>query len=169
MQATPPFKLIHMVLNPPNALLNETVSKKKFSMFAAIIIDSLWKLKKKKKKMKKKKEKWDISKEAGEPIRVLIKIVKRLEKHSRAYNSSHTQTPTAAMQKWIKPPPGKIKINVDAASGGLQACCAAVIRNSKCQILKLGQPSWIHAVHSWQKLRLFKVLWYWLKTWGWKI
>jgi hypothetical protein len=57
MQATPPFKLIHMVLNPPNALLNETVSKKKFSMFAAIIIDYLWKLKKKKKKMKKKKEK----------------------------------------------------------------------------------------------------------------
>uniref|UniRef100_A0A2N9HTT6 Uncharacterized protein n=1 Tax=Fagus sylvatica TaxID=28930 RepID=A0A2N9HTT6_FAGSY len=32
-----------------------------------------------------------------------------------------------AMQKRIKPPLGKININVDAAIGELQACCAAVM------------------------------------------
>ncbi|GMY24062.1 hypothetical protein FCV25MIE_19304 [Fagus crenata] len=32
------------------------------------------------------------------------------------------------------PPLGKIKINVDAAIGELQACCAAVIRNFRSPV-----------------------------------
>uniref|UniRef100_A0A2N9EGF1 Uncharacterized protein n=1 Tax=Fagus sylvatica TaxID=28930 RepID=A0A2N9EGF1_FAGSY len=39
-----------------------------------------------------------------------------------------------AMQKRIKPPLGKININVDAAIGELQACCAAVIRNFRSPV-----------------------------------
>jgi hypothetical protein len=61
-----------------------------------------------------------------------IKVAKSFEENSRAYNSSYTRTPNTgftAMQKRIKPPLGKIKINLDAAIGELQVCCAAVIRN----------------------------------------
>jgi hypothetical protein len=58
-------------------------------------------------------------------------------KLAKAYNSSYTQTPNTgftAMQKRIKPPLGKININVDAAIGEHQAYCAAVIRNFRSPV-----------------------------------
>uniref|UniRef100_A0A2N9HHK0 Reverse transcriptase domain-containing protein n=1 Tax=Fagus sylvatica TaxID=28930 RepID=A0A2N9HHK0_FAGSY len=61
-----------------------------------------------------------------------IKVAKSFEKNSRAYNSSYTRTPNTDYRlysnaKKDKPPLGKIKINLDAAIGELQVCCAAVM------------------------------------------
>jgi UDP-galactopyranose mutase len=96
-------------------------------MFVVIIIDYLWKLGNSVIFQNKQVNLQEFPQ----------KVAKSYEENSRAYNSSYTQIPNTgftAMQQWIKHPLGKIKINVDAAIGELQACCADVIRNLRSPV-----------------------------------
>jgi hypothetical protein len=81
----------------PNYPAKQVCSKENFSMFAAIIIDSLWKLRNSVVFQNKHVNLQEFP----------IKVAKSHEENSRAYNSSDTQIPNTgftAMQQWIKPP-----------------------------------------------------------------